>query len=62
LINERGFSGQGKPPPIPDEVRVMLADKYLSAYERITGSSFPLVVGDVRARLERNLRTARLIS
>lgn len=56
LIQERGFSGQGTPPPIPDEVRVMLADKYLSAFERITGTKFPLEVGDVRARLAKNLK------
>ncbi len=62
LITERGFSGQGKPPSIPDEVRVMLADKYLSAFERITGAAFPLVVGDVRARLEKNLRAAKLLT
>ncbi len=61
LIQERGFSGQGTPPPIPDEVRVMLADKYLSAFERITGQQFKLEVGDVRARLEKNLRAAKLL-
>ena len=61
LIAERGFSGHGTPPAIPDDVRVMLADKYLSAFERITGRTFPLEVGDVRARLERNLKAAKLI-
>jgi len=61
LIAERGFSGQGTPPPIPDEIRVMLADKYLTAWERITGSKFSLDVGDVTARLTRNLKAAKLI-
>lgn len=61
LIAEHGFSGHGTPPAIPDDVRVMLADKYLSAFERITGRTFPLEVGDVRARLERNLKAAKLI-
>lgn len=61
LIAERGFSGHGTPPAIPDDVRVMLADKYLSAFERITGRTFPLEVGDVRARLEKNLKAAKLI-
>lgn len=58
LIRERNFSGQGTPPPIPDEVRVDLAEKYLTAYERITGTALPLQVGDVHARIEQNLRAA----
>jgi phosphoribosylaminoimidazole-succinocarboxamide synthase len=58
LIRERGFSGQGTPPPIPDDVRVDLAGKYLAAYERITGAPLKLELGDVHARIEKNLRTA----
>jgi phosphoribosylaminoimidazole-succinocarboxamide synthase len=58
LIRERGFQGQGTPPPIPDEVRVDLAGKYLAAYERITGTALKLEVGDVHARIEQNLRAA----
>lgn len=61
LITERGFSGQGTPPPIPDDVRVMLADKYLTAFERITGTKFDLQVGDVTARLTKNLAAAKLL-
>ncbi len=56
LIRERGFSGQGTPPAIPDEVRVSLAEKYLAAYERITGTPLALEVGDVHARIEKNLK------
>jgi phosphoribosylaminoimidazole-succinocarboxamide synthase len=62
LISERGFSGHGPLPEIPDEVRVGLTEKYIAAYEQITGRSFPLVVGDVRARLEKNLRAAKLLT
>jgi phosphoribosylaminoimidazole-succinocarboxamide synthase len=58
LIRERGFSGQGTPPPIPDDVRVSLAEKYLAAYARITGTPLELSVGDVHARIEKNLRGA----
>ncbi len=61
LLQERGFSGQGTPPPIPDDVRVDLAEKYLTAFERVTGTKFDLQVGDVRARLERNLKSSGLL-
>lgn len=61
LIAERGFSGQGTPPAIPDDVRVSLAEKYLTAWERITGQRFDLQVGDVRSRLEQNLKRAKLL-
>ncbi len=56
LIRERGFSGSGTPPPIPDAVRIDLAEKYLAAYEQITGKPLPLALGDVRSRIEKNLR------
>ncbi|MDY7228779.1 phosphoribosylaminoimidazolesuccinocarboxamide synthase [Hyalangium rubrum] len=58
LIRERNFSGQGTPPQIPDAVRVDLAEKYLAAYERITGTTLKLEAGDVHARIEQNLRAA----
>jgi phosphoribosylaminoimidazole-succinocarboxamide synthase len=61
LITERGFSGQGAPPAIPDEVRVTLAEKYVTAFERITGKKFEMRVGDVGARLQKNLRAAGLL-
>jgi phosphoribosylaminoimidazole-succinocarboxamide synthase len=36
----RGWKGDGEPPLIPDEVRLEVARKYVSAWETITGSSF----------------------
>ncbi|WNG45255.1 phosphoribosylaminoimidazolesuccinocarboxamide synthase [Archangium minus] len=56
LIRERGFQGHGTPPAIPDDVRVSLAEKYLAAYEQITGTPLTLDVGDVHARIEKNLK------
>ena len=61
LIEERGFSGHGPLPSIPDEVRMSLAATYLSAFERITGTAFSMAAGDVGQRLAQNLRRARLI-
>ncbi len=52
----RGFSGHGDPPEIPDEVRVDLASKYVTAFERITGGAFEASPGDPVPRIERNLR------
>jgi phosphoribosylaminoimidazole-succinocarboxamide synthase len=56
LITEHGFSGQGKPPPLTDDVRVMLSRTYLTLFERLTGQAFTSEVGSVAARIERNLR------
>lgn len=61
LIQERGFSGHGPLPTIPDDVRVSLTQKYLTAWETITGQVFSAQVGDVAARVERNLKAARLL-
>ncbi len=56
LIKEHGFSGQGTPPALTDEVRVMLARKYIEVFERLTGQVFTSAGGSVAARIEQNLR------
>jgi phosphoribosylaminoimidazole-succinocarboxamide synthase len=61
LIKERGFSGQGQAPAIPDEVRSDLAEKYLSAFERITGAPLRLGIGDVMSRIEKALRAKKYL-
>jgi phosphoribosylaminoimidazole-succinocarboxamide synthase len=55
LIKEHGFSGHGTPPPLTDEVRVMLARKYIDVYERLTGERFVSAVGSVEERIKKNL-------
>jgi phosphoribosylaminoimidazole-succinocarboxamide synthase len=50
---ERGYRGDGPPPPMPDEIRIGAALRYAEAYERITGTPF---VPDTRAPLERMAR------
>lgn len=37
---ERGFSGDGPPPAIDDEVRIQTAMRYMEAYSAITGTEF----------------------
>jgi phosphoribosylaminoimidazole-succinocarboxamide synthase len=56
LIKEHGFSGHGKPPALTDEVRCMLARKYIEVYELLTGETFESETGSVAARIEKNLR------
>lgn len=56
LIKEHGFSGHGTPPPLTDDVRVMLARKYIEVFEKLTGETFASEVGSVATRIERNLR------
>jgi phosphoribosylaminoimidazole-succinocarboxamide synthase len=39
-LARRGYRGQGAPPPLPTEVRVEAATRYVEAYERVTGTAF----------------------
>lgn len=36
----QGFSGDGTPPVLPDEVRIEAARRYIEAYEQLTGKPF----------------------
>jgi len=47
----RGFTGDGPAPEIPAEVRVSTAQKYIEAYETLTGRVFQAQPGPVLERL-----------
>jgi phosphoribosylaminoimidazole-succinocarboxamide synthase len=53
-----GYTGQGAPPPILDDVRVEAARRYIEAYETITGRSFVPDTQDPLSRIRRNLGLA----
>jgi phosphoribosylaminoimidazole-succinocarboxamide synthase len=57
LIKEHGFSGHGTPPALTDDVRVMLARKYIEVFELLTGERFQSETGSVDARIRRNLES-----
>jgi phosphoribosylaminoimidazole-succinocarboxamide synthase len=59
LIREHGFSGHGKPPPLTDDVRVMLARKYIEVFEKLTGQTFDSKVGSVAERIRANLKAKK---
>jgi len=48
-LMERGFQGDGEPPKIPDTVRAEVANRYIKAYEEITGQEFSPKSKDIEA-------------
>jgi phosphoribosylaminoimidazole-succinocarboxamide synthase len=50
-----GYRGDGDPPPLPDDVRVGAAKRYIEAYERITGSAFAANSEEPRRRIANKL-------
>lgn len=54
-LADRGFTGDGEVPHIPDEIRVETGRRYIEAYELITGQTFVAEVGDCLSRIEKNL-------
>jgi len=52
---ERGYKGEGRPPPLPEDVRCEAARRYIEAYEVITGLAFEPSIEDPIARIRRNL-------
>ncbi len=55
---EQGFSGDGTPPELTDEVRVDLAEKYIRLYQILTGKSYRIETGSVEKRILSNLKDA----
>jgi phosphoribosylaminoimidazole-succinocarboxamide synthase len=57
-LKEQGFVDDGRPRPVvTDDARMMLAQRYIDLYERMTGEPFQLPKdADVPGRIEKNLR------
>ena len=53
LIREKGFTGHGPLPVIPEDIRIKTAETYLDAYQVITGGALPL---DSRGRCRAHSR------
>ena len=54
-LAERGYSGEGAPPALPDELRCEAARRYIETYERITGLAFVPDTEPPLQRIRRNL-------
>ena len=56
-LMDRGFTGDGIPPKLSNEIRMSLAENYFDLYNKLTGKEFNPNVGDVLARIKNNLKT-----
>ncbi len=54
-FTDRGYRGDGPPPPMPDALRVGAAERYISAFEKITGETFTADEREPLARLTKSL-------
>ncbi len=52
---ERGYQGDGPPPPLPEDVRCEAARRYIEAYEAVSGLAFEPSTEEPMARIRRNL-------
>ena len=52
----RGYRGEGDPPPLPDDLAVAAAERYIAAYERLTGERFEPAEQPTAPRVEHAMR------
>jgi phosphoribosylaminoimidazole-succinocarboxamide synthase len=55
----QGYKGDGAPPPLADDVRVGAAERYIAAFEQITGTAFVPDTEQPLLRIRRNLGVYR---
>jgi phosphoribosylaminoimidazole-succinocarboxamide synthase len=58
---DRGYRGEGPPPPFPDELAERMSRLYIEAYERVTGEQFVPDDEPPDQRIIRNLRAAGIV-
>jgi len=54
-LGEQGYKGEGTPPPLPLEVRATAAERYIAAFEQISGQPFEADLDAPEARIRQNL-------
>ena len=58
---EQGFKGDGVPPELTDDIRVLLSEKYIELYKKLTGKDFVPYTGDVKSRILNNLKKISIL-
>jgi phosphoribosylaminoimidazole-succinocarboxamide synthase len=54
-LTEQGYTGDGPPPALPDDVRCEAARRYIETFELVTGRAFEPATEEPRARVARAL-------
>lgn len=62
LIATHGFQGHGEAPPLTDDIRITLAQRYIEAFETITGQPFDGHSGPTEQSLTQALQTAGVLA
>lgn len=55
-LASNGFTGNGTPPKIPDEVKIEAAKRYIELYELVTGMEFIASAENASERIRNNLK------
>ena len=58
---KQGFKGEGTPPKLTDDIRVLLSEKYIELYKKLTGKDFIPYKGDVKNRILNNLNKVSIL-
>ena len=58
---DKNFSGEGIPPQLSDEIRILLSEKYIELYQKLTGNKFNPSTGNVSDRINLNLSKLDLL-
>ena len=58
---EKGFSGEGTPPELSEDIRILLSEKYMELYKVLTDNDFNPSLGDVNTRIINNLKKKGLL-
>ena len=58
---EKGFSGEGTPPELSEDIRILLSEKYMELYKVLIGNDYNPSLGDVNSRIINNLTEQGLL-
>ena len=58
---DKGFKGEGVPPELTDDIRILLSEKYIELYKKLIGKDFIPSIGDVKNRIINNLNEKSII-